>query len=149
MKKTSEIWNSFSETKGEKRAYIVGIGEGIRLKLEIFEKDESIRGDSLSDLVSPESYLKSINKFNKKVGAGKGLEVCSHYIEGIGEGIKICREKGETIKTLNYKQIIESPDIFVKIIDDLYKNPDNENTKISFIIYCFLIKKLKRRPKNA
>ncbi len=30
MKKPSEIWDSFSEAKGEKRAYVVGIGEGKR-----------------------------------------------------------------------------------------------------------------------
>ncbi|MBA7662689.1 hypothetical protein ES703_70720 [subsurface metagenome] len=29
MKNPSEIWDSFSEAKGEKRAYVVGIGEGL------------------------------------------------------------------------------------------------------------------------
>ncbi len=129
MKKPSEIWDSFSEAKGEKRAYVVGVGEGIRSSIEDFRKDEFKKKNSLKE------YEKTIYSN----GIKKGVKVCSHWVKGIMEGIKMCTEKREVLEVLNYKQIVKSPDIFVKIIDDLYKNPINANTKISFIIYYFLM----------
>jgi len=106
MKEPSEIWNSFSEVKGEKRAYVFGIGEGIRLSLEVFREDKFTEKDSLSGLVSRESYLKNINGFKKIIyldGIKAGLEICSHYVEGIGEGIEMCIEKGHFIYDFGQK----------------------------------------------